>query len=246
MHTPVYTHTLPPPHAHTSSGPGFPTTDILVSNAEPQDVFKHIPSSYRLHCLTATLILCAHTAHTMACVGILSSIQVVQAHINSHHHIWPRSDTCTRRHIWDAETKCVWVCMCVCVCCSKTHPHLHAFNLFLMQANMPTSTHTHTCTRTWHDVCLNNRFLVQCVGLLGVWLEPLGDLSAWAKQAPEPLKVCFWFQRDTLRTPEFLAKVCTLLHPLDPHPWNVWHTHSHRWEHEHTYAGRKCRFSKSA
>lgn len=94
-------------------------------------------------------------------------------------------------------------------------PHaLLAYNLFLMQAPTHILTHAHT----WHYVCLNNHFLMQCAWLLRVWLEPLGDLSVWAMQAGNPSKFALGSGGTRTRTPEFLALVCTLLHPPDPSP----------------------------
>lgn len=117
-----------------------------------------------------------------------------------------------------------------------------------MQAHVPTSIHTHTHTRTkshtWHYVCLNNRFLVQCSGLLGVWLEPLGDLSVRAMQAKKfalgSRGTCSGSLNSWLR-----YALCFTLWTLTPE--NVWHTciHSHWWEHKHAYRERRCTFSKS-
>ncbi len=111
---------------------------------------------------------------------------------------------------------------------------------------MPTHTHTH--------MQVYRHKLAHMT--LGMFKQPFPGAVCWAAQGlagasgwfvslshagREPLKVCFGFQRDTLWTPEFLAMVCTLLHPLDPHPWNVWHRRmlSHRWEHKHAYVQRE-------
>lgn len=105
-------------------------------------------------------------------------------------------------HKKDIETKCV--------CVQFKNPHFTYLHLFLMQAHMPKSRHT--CTRTgtnshtWHNVCLNNRFLVQCAELLWVWLEPLGDLSVRAMQAGNPSTFA-------------LGSRGTLTGPLNSWPW---------------------------
>lgn len=54
--TPVYT------RAHTSTGLGFPTTEILMSNVELLNHFKHIPKPYRGPYLTVA-VACACTQH---------------------------------------------------------------------------------------------------------------------------------------------------------------------------------------
>lgn len=100
--------------------------------------------------------------------------------------------------------------------------------IYVSNADSHVQMHAHTRTRTkshtWHDVCLNNCFLVQCAGLLWVCLEPGGDLSVWATQAENSSKFALGSRGTQSRTHEFLAMVCTLLHPLNTHDTHVQYT----------------------